>query len=80
VIPPSPEVLRNLGDVALRDVGCIGGRGMGGWLGWMIQEVFSNLIYSVILRTRVLYKLVPGGPSHRLVGCGVGGWKVDASC
>lgn len=43
---PSPEVVRNGGDVALRDV--LSGHG-GGGLGWRILEVFSSLDGAMIL-------------------------------
>jgi len=43
---PSLEVLKNHGEVALRDVVSRHGRGA---LGWMILEVFSNCNDSVIL-------------------------------
>jgi len=46
--PPSLEVFKNHGDVALRDM--VSGHGGGGLrLDWMILQVFSNLKNSIIL-------------------------------
>ena len=50
---PSLEVFQSHVDVALRAMGS--GHGvMGCWLGWVVLEVFSNLVDSMILSKYVL--------------------------
>ena len=44
----SPGVFKNRGDVALKDV-VNGHGGMGGWLDWVILEVFSSLHDPMVL-------------------------------